>query len=170
MRSQHGGWSCPTNTYGERLVHGPKPRFQVPLCGSDGSLGGVGSVVSWRGELVLDVALLEVLLKVLWALVVHSVEFGLTPSLREGVVYVPNGIIETFGGLVAQGPEEDTVAVIVICNQEILVAITGCDWEPTGLFGPSRLDAEARTLRGIHGYCVLYPGGERHLLFRPDGP
>ena len=55
-------------------------------------------------------------------------EFWLASSAGEGVVDVLDGCHQTGCSPVLEGPEQNLIAVVIISNKEVVVALTGGNW------------------------------------------
>ena len=72
--------------------------------------------------MIFDIARAEKCFEFGWALVVEPLVFGFASSKCEGVMDAEHGLYHFVSFLGAQGSHKDVVAVMVISNQQIVVA------------------------------------------------
>lgn len=106
----------------------------------NGPFGGVAAVAVWRDSLEVNVVLLEGLFHFVGALVVENVEYRCVAiRLEVGMELFPG--LGEFAGLAGfQRRGEDSVAVIIIEDHDVVVAAGGLDGEFSGLIGVGLLE------------------------------
>jgi hypothetical protein len=105
----------------------------VILGGPDGTFGRVGSVIVGGRDLELNVVVCEPLSELGGALVVNAVKLGLATTAGQGVVDLGDGFGEGLRSVVGDRAKQDIVAVVVIGNEEVLVASGRSKREPSSL-------------------------------------
>jgi hypothetical protein len=155
--------------HGEQIVGaGPSGRHVVFGC-PDGAFGCIDSVIVGWCQLEVYTLLLQVVLNKLGTFIVKAVELGRAASFGKGLMDAGNGGGEGFCFPIAQGAQQDAFAVIVIHNQDVVVARAG------GL-GESACLVSVHTVLGLCGSqeacvsatVVLWLGREvKGVSYRP---
>ena len=106
---------------------------EVVLKGLDGTFGRIASVDSCRCFLECYVLIVDVVFEEGTAFVIKHVEFGGKTSTDENVMYSGEGFNVVGRGSIEHWMSVDGVAVIMIEDEDVVVALTGWEYESSSL-------------------------------------
>ncbi len=110
---------------GEIFIHAAQPGNEMIFEGADCLLGGIASVEVWQDQLEVDAFMMKVLLECAGGFIVKALELWLQSSCTELCMPHFIGIKNQIRLLVFEGDSKDGIAIIIIDDQDVIIAIAG---------------------------------------------